>query len=200
MKLVRKIFLLTVFSALTGAAWVAHRAPRVEELRAAIAGNANGNGRDLLDLLRQTAMKRSGTGRGGAAIEISEADINRYLQRRLKGTLPAALAGWVTFDGVLIDLHNDVATLHLLWALGGSHASGASVDFGVRREGDAFRVELRGGAYGHLRVPRGMMRPLAPALDRVVAALQPEIEALFQMNQITLMEDKVVLDPRFPAT
>ena len=56
------------------------------------------------------------------------------------------------------------------------------------------------GSYGHLTLPRGMMRPLAPALDRVAAALKPEIDALFQMNQVKLLQDKLVLDPRFPAS
>jgi hypothetical protein len=55
------------------------------------------------------------------------------------------------------------------------------------------------GAYGHLHMPRGMMRPLYPSLKALAEALDPEIRALFLMNQITIARDKLVLDPRFPS-
>ncbi|MCB1211058.1 MAG: hypothetical protein KDK97_17175 [Verrucomicrobiales bacterium] len=200
MKLLRKIVLLIALSALTGAVWVVHRSPPVDALRAAATVAPTDSVPDLLDQLRQTAMKRTGRGKGGAAIEISEVDLNRYLARRLTTSLPAQLKGIAAFDGILVDLQPDQARVHLLWVLGAGHLSGASVDLAIKRQGDVFEVEVLRGSYGHLALPRGMMRPLAPALDRVAAALKPEIDALFQMNQVKLLEDKMVLDPRFPAS
>jgi hypothetical protein len=199
-KLLRKIVLLIALSALTGAVWVVHRSPDVGALQAELKTGPADNVPDLLDLLTQTAMKRTGVGRGGAAIEVSETDLNRYLARRLTTSLPDQLASLATFDGVLVDLQPDQARVHLLWTLGKSHLSGASVDLAIKRQGEVFKVEVVRGSYGHLTLPRGMMRPLAPALDRVAAALKPEIDALFQMNQVKLLQDKLVLDPRFPAS
>ena len=43
-----------------------------------------------------------------------------------------------------------------------------------------------------------MMRLLHPSLEALAKALDPEIRALFQMNQITIAKGKLVLDPRFP--
>jgi len=38
-----------------------------------------------------------------------------------------------------------------------------------------------------------------PSLEALAEALDPEIRALFQMTQITIAKDKLVLDPRFSA-
>lgn len=143
-------------------------------------------------MLRQTAIKRA------AVMEISEADINRRLTNTLTGKATNSLGGWVVFDGVRIDLEQDRARVFLVWQLKGQTRT-ASVDLAISRDADHFHVEMLGGAYGHLQLPRGMMRPLYPALRAVAEALDPEIKALFQMTKITIAKDKLVLDPRFPS-
>lgn len=109
----------------------------------------------------------------------------------------AEATDWVAFDGVSIDLEPDSARLFLVWKIKG-HERTASVDLAIRRDDEEFHVEILRGAYGHLEMPRGMMRPLYPALRSVADALDPEIRALFQMTKITIAKDKLVLDPRFP--
>ncbi len=175
-------------SALAGAAWVAHRPA---ELPAALAAN-QAKADDLLDMLRQTAIKRA------AVIEISEAEVNRHLATTLAGKVANVFGDWAAFDGARIDLEPDSARLFLVWQLKG-HARTVSVDLAISRDADNFHVELRRGAYGHLDLPRGMMRPIYPVLRAVAEALDPEIRALFQMTQITIAKDKLVLDPRFPS-
>jgi hypothetical protein len=73
------------------------------------------------------------------------------------------------------------------------------VDLAISHDDKTHHVELLRGAYGHLQMPRGMMRPLDPALRSVAEVLDPEIRALFQMTKITIAKDKLVLDPRFPS-
>lgn len=178
---------LLLISALAGAAWVAHRPAELPNTPPPSAAKAD----DMLDMLRQTAIKRA------AVMEISEAEVNRHLTTTLAGKIPNMLGDWVAFDGARIDLEPDSARLFLVWKLKG-HTRTASVDLAISRDADNFHIELLHGAYGHLGMPRGMMRPLYPSLRAVAEALDPEIRALFQMTRITIAKDKLVLDPRFP--
>ncbi len=178
---------LLLVSALAGAAWVAHRPADlpVPSQTGAVKND------DMLDMLRQTAIKRA------SVMEISEGEVNRHLKTMLTGKVASMFGGWAAFEGARVDLEPDSARLFLVWNLKG-HIRTASVDLAISRDEDHFHVELLRGAYGHLRMPRGMMRPLYPALRAVADALDPEIRSLFQMTKITIAKDKLVLDPRFP--
>lgn len=174
-------------SLLAGAAWVAHRPADLPKTAAPTGAKAD----DLLDMLHQTTIKRA------AVVEISEAEINRHLAATLTGKVAAMFGGWVTFEGARMDLEPNNACLILIWKIRGSiHTT--SIDLAISRDEKNFHVDLLSGAYGHLQMPRGMMRPLYPSLRAVTAALDPEIRALFQMTKITIAKDKLVLDPRFP--
>ncbi|WP_395747229.1 hypothetical protein [Prosthecobacter sp.] len=189
--MIRSLFKILRFlgvSLLAGAAWVAHRPAELPKTAAPSAAKAD----DLLDSLHQTTIKRT------AVIEISEADINRHLMTTLAGKIPGMLGGWVAFDGARVDLEPDSARVVLIWKIHG-YTRTASVDLAIHRDEKNFRVEVLRGAYGHLQMPRGMMRPLDPSLRALADALAPEIRALFQMTQITIAKDKLVLDPRFPS-
>lgn len=185
-----KILRMMVVSALGGAAWVAHRP---EALPAAAPAVEKGKAPDLLDDLRQASIKRAGI------CEIKEADLNRYLTTTVPGRLGGSIESWMKVVDVRADLEPGRARIILVWNLMG-HARTASVDLVVQRVGDHFHVEMLGGALGHLQLPRGLMRPLEPALRVVAGALDPEIRALFQMTQITVAKDKLVLDSRFTST
>ncbi|MEN3943925.1 hypothetical protein WJU23_21665 [Prosthecobacter sp. SYSU 5D2] len=188
MKFLFHLLLLTALSALAGAAWVAHRPVPVAPVEAPKPGARQ---RELVDDLKQAAIKRS------ALFEVSEAELNRHLARVLTASLPAPVGDWVQFERLAVELEPDLARATLVWKLH-EHRSTATVDFRVLRLEKTFRVEVVGGSYGHLEVPHGMLRPLAPALEKLAAVLKDEIQALFQMNQIQLAQDKLVLDPRFP--
>lgn len=181
---------LLVLSALGGAAWVAHRA---ETLPPAAPAAEKGKEADLLDDLRQASIKRA------AVIEIKEADLNRYLAATLPGRLGSKLDGWIKLVDARIDLEPGKARFIIIWDIKGYQRT-ASVDLVIQRVGAHYHVEMLGGALGHLRLPRGMMMPLEPALRVVAEALDPEIRALFQMTQITVAKDKMVLDSRFTST
>ncbi len=176
---------LILISALAGAAWVAHRPAPLPEVPPPKKQD------DILDLLHQSAIKRA------AVMEISEADINRHLSHTLAAKPGSGLGSWVVFEGARIDLEPGCARIFLVWNFKG-HLRTASVDLAISRDEHDFHVEMLHGAYGHLQMPRGMMRPLYPALRAVAETLDPEIRALFQMTNITIAKDKLVLDPRFP--
>lgn len=180
---------LLLLSALGGAAWVAHRP---EELPVPAASMEKGKAPDLLDDLRQASIKRAGI------FEIKEAELNRYLTATVPGRLGSTIESWMKVVDVRADLEPGRGRIILVWKILGQQRT-ASVDLVVQRVGDHFHVEMLGGALGHLRLPRGLMRPLEPALRVVAGALDPEIRALFQMTQITVAKDKLVLDSRFTS-
>ncbi|HEY1048299.1 MAG TPA: hypothetical protein VGE39_01035 [Prosthecobacter sp.] len=182
-----QVLRLLVISALAGAAWVAHR-PQALPVPPASTAKAD----DVLDNLRQTTIKRA------AVMVISEDELNRHLASTLTSKMKNPFGDWAAFDGARIDLEENTARLFLVWKLKG-HTRTVRVDLAISRDADNFHVELLRGAYGHLELPRGMMRPLYPVLRAVAEALDPEIRALFQMTSITIAKDKLVLDPRFPT-
>lgn len=182
------LLLLITLSALGGAAWVAHRPVT---LPPGVAIKGGGKNRDPVDDLKQAAIK------GAGVIVISETEVNRHLEKVLSARRQGPLARWVQFENLHLDLEPEVAHVTLVWNVSG-HWSTATVDLSVVRLEKNFRIEIVGGAYGHLKVPRGLLRPLAPALQSLNEALQEEIHALFQMNQVRVAEHKLVLDPRFP--
>lgn len=188
MKFLFNLLLLTALSALAGAAWVAHRPVSVAPIEPPVPGARQ---RELVDDLKQSAIKRS------ALFEVSEAEINRHLAKVLTATLAEPAVKWVQFERLAVELEPETAHATLVWKVQ-DRLSTATVDFRVLRLEDTFRVEVVGGRYGHLKVPHGMLRPMAPALENLAVVLQEEIKALFQMNQISIAQDKLVLDPRFP--
>lgn len=183
-----KILRLLILSGLGGAAWVAHRPAPLPPIPAA-AGQVKAD--DLLDSLLQSTIKRA------AVMTITEDEVNRHLAATLTRRIKSPFGDWAAFDGARFDLEPGVARLFLIWNIKG-HVRTVSVDLAVSRDEQNFHVELLRGAYGHLEMPRGMMRPLYPVLRAVAEALDPEIRALFQMTKITIDKDKLVLDPRFP--
>jgi hypothetical protein len=145
----------------------------------------------LMDRMEQTVWRRNAT------LELSEADVNRYLAATIQGKQSAFTTSLKAFDRVALDFEPGVARICLAWGGGdGKRSNTASVDFTVKRDGGNFVVEFQGGAFGRLPLPRGVMSSLTPGLNSLAQSLQSEIHTVFQMNQIRFEKDKVVLDPR----
>lgn len=183
-----QILRLLIISGLAGAAWVAHRPAALPPVPPPAQAKAD----DMLDMLRQAAIKRA------AVMTLTEEELNRHLASTLGSRIKSPFGEWAAFDGIRVDLEPGTARLFLVWNIKG-HIRTVSVDLAISRDDSNYQVELLRGAYGHLDMPRGMMRPLYPVLHSVAEALDPEIRALFQMTKITLAKDKLVLDPRFPS-
>lgn len=186
MKFLVNLALLIAFAALAGAAWVAHRPAPLPP-----AGEPAKRQRDLLDELKQAAIKRS------AVFEISEQDLNQHLARVLASQVRPPLDRWTQFQRLVVDLQPDVLEATLVWVVAGAERT-VSLRFQTARRDTAFEVELVGGSYGRLEVPRGLLRPLQPLLHRLGVVFAEEIGALFRMNQVRVAQGRLVLDPRFP--
>jgi len=146
----------------------------------------------VLDQLSQAAIKRS------APFEISEARLNQHLAGQLK-TSPGltGAASWWRLEAPQIDLQDGRAVLRLRWLLAERHVCDLTFNLTLTQEAGQYRVEVLDGVYGRLRVPRGMLHPAKAVLVELAAALKPELEALFAMNQVVIAEDKLLIDPRF---
>ena len=148
---------------------------------------------DLLDRMEQVAWKRS------APLELSEAEVNRYLARVIKGRQGGATSAAVHFERVALDFEAGSCRIIFAWKVKGAGYASAALEFSVERQGENFVIEPRRGSYGRLPVVRGMMCALMPALESLCGALEDEIHTVFQMNQIRFAQDKVILDPRSEA-
>lgn len=145
---------------------------------------------DVLERIEQTLWRRS------AVLEISETDVNRYLASALAGRQTMPSAALAAFDRVALSFRPGLATVWLAWTVG-RHQNTASLDFTITREKNNFIVEPRGGSLGRLRVFRGALATLVPGLRNLCGAMEEEIHAIFQMNQIRIEQGRLVLDPRF---
>jgi hypothetical protein len=190
-KLLLHLLILVTLSGLTAAAVLSHLPP--EKTVPMPAGDPKAPARDLLDLLGQAAIKRSGT------LEITEAEVNRYLTETFRGTQTGRTGQYLAFDRVAVDIEPQGARVMLFWKNQQAHTTMASLDLTLGRseDGKSFRVEIQRGAYGRLPVDRGFLLPVLPAFETLAAACEREIKALFQMTKIDFAKDKLVLDSRF---
>ena len=190
MKFVRHSFLLLLFSALTGAGWVAHRPAEWPDLQ--LPDKERKPALGVLDQISQAAIKRS------APFEISEARLNQHLASHLKARPAlAGAASWWHMEAPQVDLKDERMALRLRWRLAGSHACDLTVNATLQQGDGVFIIQVIDGAYGRLKVPRGMLHPAKAVLTNLAEALRPELDALFAMNLVTITEDKLLLDPRF---
>jgi hypothetical protein len=163
---------------------------------------AKGTAPDLLDRMEQSIWHRN------AELNISEADVNRYLAATISGTQRGVTSKLASFDRVALHFQaappaqpNQPAplgscTVWFRWTSFGGPCT-ASIEFTIRRENTHYVVEPVGGSYGRLPVFRGAVAALIPACRSLTSVFEEEIKTLFQMNQITIVNNKVVLEPRF---
>lgn len=146
----------------------------------------------VLDQISQAAIKRS------APFEISEARLNQHLASHLKARpAMAGAASWWHMEAPQVDLQDERLVLRLRWRLASRHACDLTVNATLQQGDGVFKIQVIDGAYGRLQVPRGLLHPAKAVLANLADALRPELDALFAMNQVTITQDKLVLDPRF---
>jgi hypothetical protein len=186
LKFLLQVLRLAGFSALCAAVILAHTPAALPELPT----KGNAKAVELTDSLKQAAIKGTGV------LEIGQDELNRHLQRELQ-VKPAATQAWSQTQQPRIELLPGRCRVHLHWQLGPLNRT-AAIDLAVSRLAHAYRIEVLGGAYGKLELPRALMRPLQPVLEQLRQSLQPEIAALFQMHGIEIARGKLILDPHIP--
>ena len=185
-----KTLLLLALSALLAVAVLAHRAPDLGAIKTTVKGAEKAGGEDIASQLEQAVIKQS------AQLEFTEGQINHYLATKLRFSQQRRSAWLGKLDRVLVDFEGDLCRLHLCWLVCG-HPAVARVDLRLERRAKDFRIEIIGGAYGLLEVPRGALTVLDPALRELALATDAELKALFKTPKIRFTQDKLVVDPRF---
>ena len=188
MKLLVQLLVLISLSGLTGAAIVGHQTPDLGGVKGADTVAAPVT--DIADLLGQATIKRS------APVEITEADLNRYLAATVTAKQTGRSAGIATFEKVLVDLEPGFARITLCWLVKGRRTT-ASLDLSLGEKSGAHQVEIVAGAYGRMPVARGFLAPVIPAYEALAKTCGPEIKSILSMTKIHIAKDKLVLDPRF---
>jgi hypothetical protein len=186
-----RVFITVWLAFLTAAAIEIHRPASLDGV-AGIDSTGKPPTAELLDRIEQAIWRRN------APLELSEADVNRYLAASLIGKQGYPSALLAQFERVAVSFQPGMCRVWLCWIEGQRRVT-ASLDFTVKRIDRNFVVEPKGGSLGRLPVFRGALATLVPGLRSLCAALDEEIHATFQMNQIRFEKDKVVLDPRFAA-
>lgn len=148
---------------------------------------------DLLDRVEQSVWHRN------TPLELAEADVNRYLAVALNGRQSGPSSFLAQFDRVALDFQPGICRVLFLWNSRGWRST-ASLDFTVTRDKQEFVIVPVAGSYGRLPVFRGALAMLIPACRSLCSALDSDIRAILQMNEIRFEKHKVVLDPRFNAS
>lgn len=183
-----KAALVAALSPLAAAALLCHQTPDLSAVK--LTPENPERPLELVEMLGQAVVK------GAAQVEINEGDLNDYLSRRLKSTSHGYTSRLAHFDRLLCDFEEGRCTAHFCWDVLG-HAEVISVQFNVQRKGNEFVLEILRGAYGRLQVSRGFLTPAIPAMQEVVRACKPEIDAIFKLPHLRLAKDKLVMDARF---
>lgn len=181
--------LVICLSGLTAAAILSHETPDMGPLKLEADASEHPS-LDMIEMLGQAVVKQN------AQVEISEGRLNDHFARYLKPAAQGYSGRWVRFEKLLLDLEEGHCTAHLCWRVFG-HSEVISVQFGIQRKGNEFIVEVQRGAYGRLEVSRGFLTPALPAMQEVVRACKPEIDALFKLPHMRIAKDKLVLDAKF---
>ena len=186
-------FLVTIwFAFLTAAVIQSHRPANLNAVRGLDAGSKTAPV-DLLDLVEQSVWHRN------TPLELAEVDVNRYLASVLNGHQSGPSAYLAQFDRVALDFQPGICRVLFLWNSRGSRST-ASLDFTVTRDRKKFVIVPVAGSYGRLPVFRGALAILIPACRSLCTALDADVRAILQMNEIRFEKHKVILDPRLNTT
>jgi hypothetical protein len=151
---------------------------------------------DLLDRMEQSIYHRN------APLDLSEAEINRYLATTVSGSQKGVTSHLAGFDRVALSFRpaqKNTPQSCVVWFQWTSFnlPCTASIEFTLKREKNTYVIEPVRGSLGRLPVFRGALATLIPGCRSLCAAFDEEIHALFQMNQITFGKNKLMLEPRF---
>lgn len=185
-------FLVTIwFAFLTAVVVESHRPANLKDVPGLEVTN-KATPEDLLDRIEQSVWHRN------TPLELNELDVNHYLATVLNGRQSDPSSFLAQFDRLALDFQPGICRVLFLWTTRGMRTT-ASVDFTVMRDRKQFVIVPVAGSYGRLPVFRGALAMLIPACRSLSSALDSEIRAILQMNQIRFEKHKVILDPRFNA-
>jgi len=170
---------------------------------------ANAQERDMKAVLK-SAIDRN------YAVTLSEAEINRWLNRVLVTKQGGFLAESVKFEHVWVRLEPNRAEIVMERSFLGKPFT-TSMYLHIEQEEDmkgqvvniapnggpyveGLQHPPKGGRFGQLVVPQGFLYLVKPAYEKLAGLFAEEIELAFRrMARVTIEDNRIVLDPREPT-
>lgn len=164
--------------------------------------------RDITVVL-QNAVKRR------IPVTLTEAEINRWLARRVAVKQGGPLGKQVTLDGVRVRLEEGRAEWILERSFAGKPFTVSMFIQVIQTEGpkgvrttierhggpyhEAVPYPYVGGRFGRLPVPQGFLVLVISSFEKLAATLGPERKLVEEMARIRVEKGRLVLDPRDPS-
>ena len=125
---------------------------------------------------------------------ISEADLNAYLNHRIKGEQGGLMGSMVSFKGVYVDLMPNGAEVYVL-----REFFGMPVTLTSRFKADSFKYQMRyvpvEWTIGKISFGSRNIKPVIDMFGRIKDATQEEYYTLQQLGEIRFERDQVTLVP-----
>jgi hypothetical protein len=151
----------------------------------------------------------------GYRLNLSEAEINQWLERTLAVKQTGALAEDISLDRILVRLEEGRAEVIMVRTVFGKPFTVSmflqvermegpqGIYTEIRPHGGPFHPDFpnppKGGRFGQLVVPQGFLLLVMPAYQKLAGLFPQEIELAFrEMSRIRIEKDQLVLDPREP--
>ncbi len=150
------------------------------------------------------------------AVTLSEAEINRWLNRILVTKQGGVLAQSIRLEHVWVRLEPNRAEIIMERSILGKPFT-ISMYLHIEQEEDlkgqvvniapnggpymeGLQHPPKGGRFGQLVVPQGFLYLVKPSYERLAALFSEEIELAFRrMARVTIEDNRIVLDPREPT-
>jgi hypothetical protein len=153
---------------------------------------------------------------GNYDLRLSEAEINGWLKHEVQLKQGGALAKWVKLENAAVRLEQDRAEVILVRSIWGKPFTTSmyirieqvqtpeGVGTFLHRDGGAFIDSLprlkKGGRFGRLVVPQGLLLLEIPALTELKELFGPEIElGMERGSRISIEDGGLKIDPRLPG-
>ena len=128
-------------------------------------------------------------------LTFSEAEVNQYLNQRIKGKQGGILAAFVKFEGVYIDFETDVAEIYIVRSVFGLPFSVSSRIAQKRAEYKTI-WKTSGGTIGGFSLKTKQFKPILEAFMRLSATCKDEMDAINAIDDTGTVEfgdDQIVL-------
>lgn len=130
------------------------------------------------------------------SLNISEEDMNRYLQKRVIGKQGGVLGNLVKFKGVFVDFKKGYADVYVERSLF-EYSFTMSCRVNVKKFKRKIIWTVAGGSIGRFEVPGGrQLQPILQVFKRLAMSCEDELEIFNRMGGIQFEEDRMILNPK----
>jgi len=126
-------------------------------------------------------------------LTFTEAEVNQYLNQRVKGRQGGILSAFVKFEGVYVDFEPDVAEVFIVRSVFGQPFTVSSRI--IQRKADYKTLwKTAGGSIGSFTMQTKQLKPILEAFQKLGTICKDELDAIDAMGSITFGDDLLVLE------